>query len=57
MVQARMDRGRIGSVERSTYVLLSSGALLLLFWKWEPMGALIWNLENVAAQRLLDRSA
>jgi protein-S-isoprenylcysteine O-methyltransferase Ste14 len=44
------------SVERSTYVLLSSVALLLLFWKWEPMGGVIWNVENVAAQRLLEVS-
>jgi len=32
------------SVERSTYVLFSSVALLLLFWKWEPMGGVIWNV-------------
>jgi protein-S-isoprenylcysteine O-methyltransferase Ste14 len=30
-------------VERSTYVLFSSAALLLLFWKWQPMGGVIWN--------------
>src|SRR5262249_41691384 len=29
-------------VERSTYVLLSSLALLLMFWKWQPMGGVIW---------------
>jgi protein-S-isoprenylcysteine O-methyltransferase Ste14 len=34
------------SVERSTYVLFSSLALLLLFWKWEPMGGVIWNVTN-----------
>ena len=34
------------SVERSTYVLLSSLALLLLFWKWEPIGGVIWSVEN-----------
>lgn len=34
------------AVERSTYVLLSSVALLVLFWKWEPMGGVIWNVEN-----------
>jgi protein-S-isoprenylcysteine O-methyltransferase Ste14 len=33
-------------VERSTYVLFSSLALLLLFWKWQPMGGVIWNVGN-----------
>src|SRR4029077_12844662 len=33
-------------VERSTYVLFSSVALILLFWKWQPMGGVIWNVEN-----------
>jgi methanethiol S-methyltransferase len=35
-----------GVVERSTYVLLSSLALILLFWKWQPMGGVIWGVEN-----------
>jgi protein-S-isoprenylcysteine O-methyltransferase Ste14 len=34
------------SVERSTYVLLSSLALVLLFWQWRPMPALVWHLDN-----------
>lgn len=40
-------------VERSTYVLFSSLALLLLFWKWEPMGRVVWNVESGAGQVLL----
>src|SRR5207244_8799076 len=32
-------------VERSTYVLFSSCALLLLFWQWLPIGGLIWRID------------
>lgn len=32
--------------ERSTYVLASSLALIGLFWFWEPMGGLVWNIES-----------
>ncbi|HTO60468.1 MAG TPA: isoprenylcysteine carboxylmethyltransferase family protein [Bradyrhizobium sp.] len=34
------------SVERSTYVLLSSLCLLLLFWQWRPMPAIVWQAGN-----------
>jgi methanethiol S-methyltransferase len=32
--------------ERSTYVLFSDLALILLFWLWQPIGETIWNIEN-----------
>ena len=39
--------------ERSTYVLLSSIALILLFWLWQPMGMVIWDVKNTIARTLL----
>lgn len=38
------------AVERSTYLLFSSAALLFLFWKWEPMGGVIWNMDSSLAK-------
>jgi methanethiol S-methyltransferase len=34
------------SVERSTYVLLASLALALLFWQWRPIPTVIWQIDN-----------
>jgi methanethiol S-methyltransferase len=33
-------------VERSTYVLLSSLALILLFWQWRPIPMTVWHIEE-----------
>ena len=34
------------AVERSIYVLLSSLALFLIYWKWQPMTEVVWNIEG-----------
>ncbi|SDE31274.1 Protein-S-isoprenylcysteine O-methyltransferase Ste14 [Pricia antarctica] len=36
------------AAERSTYILLTSLLLLLIFWKWQPMTTVVWNIENSA---------
>jgi methanethiol S-methyltransferase len=37
------------SIERSTYVLTASLALIVLFWQWQPIATPIWSLSGVAA--------
>ncbi|WP_206367512.1 methanethiol S-methyltransferase [Sphingomonas sp. HDW15A] len=36
------------AIERSTYVLFSSLALVALFWLWQPIGGVVWATEGFA---------
>jgi len=39
--------------ERNTYVLLASLCLLLMMWKWQPIGGVIWSTDNLLVQNIL----
>ena len=41
------------AAERSTYVLMSSLALLILFWKWQPLGGTVWQVDGTVGSTLL----
>ena len=36
------------SAERSTYILFSSLALILLFYFWQPLGGIVWDVDSTA---------
>ena len=40
-------------VERTTYVLLASLALVLLYWQWRPIAEPIWSVTNPAGVAVL----
>jgi protein-S-isoprenylcysteine O-methyltransferase Ste14 len=41
------------AAERSTYVLFSSLALIALFWFWQPLGGVVWTVDNPLGVALL----
>jgi protein-S-isoprenylcysteine O-methyltransferase Ste14 len=41
------------AAERSTFVLASSVALGVLFWFWQPMGGVVWQVNNQVGRALL----
>lgn len=51
--KARWTRLVPPSIERSTYVMLSNVVLVLLYWQWRTMPAVIWEVELPAGRLAL----
>ncbi|OBJ26487.1 hypothetical protein A5621_03060 [Mycobacterium colombiense] len=51
--KARWTRVVPPSIERSTYVMLSNAVLVLLYWQWRTMPAVIWDVELPAGRLAL----
>lgn len=50
--KAWLHRRLPAAAERSTYVLLASLVLMLLFWQWRPIPAVLWSADSTALQVL-----
>jgi methanethiol S-methyltransferase len=50
----RINRLIPEAAERSTYVLLSSLALIALFAYWQPLGGVLWNVTDATARNVIN---